>query len=166
MFRTVFTPWRWTYIKSTERKSSCVLCAYLDGYDPDLLVYVGDYCFIVMNKYPYSLGHIMIVPRRHVPSITDLTTEELHECAKLLKAVVNVLPGVINNDKLYIGINIGRVAGAGIEEHMHIHVVPEPQGDNSNLDVEFVSRETVRIASELRRRLQAVLLKNPGGRSL
>lgn len=160
MFRTVFTPWRWTYIKSSDKKGGCALCAYLSGTDDELLIYRGNYCFIVMNKYPYSLGHVMIVPNRHVPSITDLDMEELSECAKLLKAIIHVLPKVIGNDKLYVGINIGRVAGAGIEEHMHIHVVPDPGNTGFNIDSEFVVRETVRIASDLRALLQAFLHKN------
>ncbi|MGC8542375.1 MAG: HIT family protein [Vulcanisaeta sp.] len=153
----VFTPWRWTYIKSTNNKGSgCALCAYLHG-DDGLIVYRGRYCFIVMNKYPYNIGHVMIVPNRHVPSITDLSTEEIQECSTLLVAIVKALMEVLGIDyeDFDIGINIGRVAGAGIEEHMHIHVVPKPSAIRFTVtDPDSVANQTREIAARLRSTLR------------
>ncbi len=151
----VFTPWRWTYIKSTNNKGNeCALCAYLRGSDDGLVVYRGGrQCFIVMNKYPYNIGHVMIVPNRHVPSITDLNTDELNECGILLVAVIKALTKVlgIGYGDFNVGINIGRVAGAGIEEHMHIHVVPKPSVISfESTDPEFVMNKTREIAVRLR----------------
>ena len=150
----VFTPWRWTYIKSTNNKSSgCALCAYVRGDDDGLVVYRGKQCFIVMNKYPYNIGHVMIVPNRHVPSITDLNSDEISECGVLLMAIVKALAKVlgIGYGDFDVGINIGRVAGAGIEEHMHIHVVPKPSVISFNsADPGFVMDKTREIAGRLR----------------
>ena len=159
----VFTPWRWTYIRSTNNKGGeCVLCAYLHGNDDGLVVYKGKYCFIVMNKYPYNIGHVMIVPNRHVSSITDLSSNELSECAELLIVIIKALVKVlgINYGDFDVGINIGRVAGAGIEEHMHIHVVPKPSVISFNTTcTEAVMNQTKEIAS----RLREVILQLIGG---
>lgn len=150
----VFTPWRWTYIKSTNNKGGeCVLCAYLHGSDDGLVIYRGGHCFIVMNKYPYNIGHVMVVPNRHVPTITDLSNEELSECSAQLMAITEALVRVlgINYGDFDIGINIGRVAGAGIEEHMHIHVVPKPSAISFTItDPDAVMEKTMDIASKLR----------------
>ena len=150
----VFTPWRWTYIKSTNSKGNeCVFCAYLRGVDDGLVVYRGRQCFIVMNKYPYNIGHVMILPNRHVSSITDLNNDELRECSVLLTAVIKALAKILNIDHgdFDVGINIGRVAGAGIEEHMHIHIVPKPSVVTfKSTDPEFVMNQTREIAAMLR----------------
>ncbi len=151
----VFTPWRWAYIRSTtdNRRGECVFCAYLRGNDDGMVVYRGGRCFIVMNKYPYNIGHVMILPNRHVSSITDLNSEELNECGMLLIAVIKALAKVLNIDygDFDVGINIGRVAGAGIEEHMHIHVVPKPSVISfKSMDLEFVMNQTREIATKLR----------------
>ena len=150
----VFTPWRWSYIKSTtnKRSSGCVLCMYLHG-DDGLVVYRGKNCFIVMNKYPYNIGHVMVVPNKHVPSLTDLDEEELRECSELLIAIAKALTEVLGIDyeDLSIGINIGRVAGAGIEEHIHIHVLPKPSAVTfSDTDPRAVERVTEELAAKLR----------------
>ncbi|WP_054850024.1 HIT family protein [Vulcanisaeta sp. JCM 14467] len=154
----VFTPWRWSYIKSTNNKSSeCALCAYLRGNDDGLMVYRGKWCFIIMNKYPYNIGHVMIVPNRHVPSITDLNNNEVSECGMLLVAIIKALAKVLGIEygDFDVGINIGRVAGAGIEEHMHIHVVPKPSVISfKSVDPEFVMNKTKEIAERLREVMQ------------
>ncbi|KUO81037.1 MAG: HIT family hydrolase [Vulcanisaeta sp. JCHS_4] len=149
----VFTPWRWSYIKSTNNKESgCALCAYLHV-DDELVVYRGKRCFIVMNKYPYNIGHVMVVPNRHVPSITDLDSEELRECTVLLTMITRAITEVLGIDyeDLDIGINIGRVAGAGIEEHMHIHIVPKPSTITfKDIDPNAVAETTKEVAAKLR----------------
>ena len=129
------------------------MCAYLRGNDDELVVYRGKWCFIVMNKYPYNIGHVMVVPNRHVPSITDLNGNEINECGVLLTAIIKALAKVlgINYGDFDVGINIGRVAGAGIEEHMHIHVVPKPSVISfRSVDPEFVMNKTREIAGRLR----------------
>ncbi len=130
------------------------MCAYLRGNDDDgLVVYRGRQCFIVMNKYPYNIGHVMIVPNRHVPSITDLDSNELSECSTLLIIIIKALAKVlgIGYGDFDVGINIGRVAGAGIEEHMHIHVVPKPSVISfESVNPEFVMNKTREIATRLR----------------
>lgn len=158
----VFTPWRWSYIKSSNNKGGeCALCAYLHT-DDGLVVYRGKRCFIVMNKYPYNVGHVMVVPNRHVPSIVELDDDELRECGALLIAVIRALMTVLNigYEDFDIGINIGRVAGAGIEEHVHIHVVPKPSVVRfRDTDPEAVMNQTMEIA----RRLNPIVTRLMGG---
>ncbi len=128
------------------------MCAYLHNSD-ELVVYRGRQCFIVMNKYPYNIGHVMIVPNRHVPSIADLSKDELSECSALLMAIIKALAKVlgIGYGDFDIGINIGRVAGAGIEEHVHIHIVPKPSVVSfKSIDVGFVMERTRELAGKLR----------------
>ncbi|MFB6470670.1 MAG: HIT domain-containing protein [Vulcanisaeta sp. AZ3] len=157
---TVFSPWRWSYIRSTNNKSGeCALCAYLHS-DDELVVYRGRYCFVVMNKYPYNVGHVMIVPNRHVPSITDLNSDELHECSTLLIITVKALTEALGIDygDFNIGINIGRVAGAGIEEHVHIHIVPKPSVIAfRNAEPSAVMEETLGIAKKLRETIPHIM---------
>jgi len=105
---------------------------------------------VVMNKFPYSKGHVMIAPRRHVSSIKELSDDEIEECSILLKASVDALRELLNPQDFNIGVNIGRVAGAGLEEHVHIHVVPRWVGTTGFDNEEDVLRDTLTIAKKLR----------------
>ncbi len=152
----VFTPWRWGYIKSFhvhKKEGECVLCEYVKGHDDGLVVYKGNECFIVMNKFPYVKGHVLIVTNRHVSSLADLTEGEIEECSLLLTTIVKAMERVlgISYHDVCAGINMGRVAGAGIEGHFHIHVIPMP-GTTwfSSDDPATVEKETKEVAKALR----------------
>jgi ATP adenylyltransferase len=98
-------------------------------------VYRGDKNFVILNAYPYNPGHLMIAPYRHVASLGDLTDEELHEHFAIVRQSVNVLKQACNPGGFNIGINMGKVAGAGIDGHVHTHVVPRWQGDTNFMPV-------------------------------
>ncbi|PKN64066.1 MAG: HIT family hydrolase [Deltaproteobacteria bacterium HGW-Deltaproteobacteria-10] len=126
---TIYAPWRMEYIKS-EKPDGCVFCKCSIRCD-DFLIYEGKSCFVMMNKYPYVSGHLMIIPLRHIGKIEDLTGEERSEIFSLLDKTVRVLKEAMNPDGFNIGMNIGKAAGAGVEEHIHVHVIPRWEGDTN-----------------------------------
>ena len=112
----------------SERKPGCVLCGAPGSSDP-LIVFSGQLAYIVLNKYPYSSGHVMVVPFRHVDSLAALTGDELQEIAVLTQRSEVALSEVYRPDGMNVGVNIGAAAGAGIHEHLHVHVVPRWAGE-------------------------------------
>lgn len=135
----IWSPWRSTYIRKTIKREekSCILCELYKKDDKEsYIVYRGKYSYVVLNAYPYNTGHLMIVPYRHIGSILELTSSEIDEIFdKILKKSINVLNEALNPDGYNIGINLGRAAGAGIEEHVHVHVVPRWVGDTNFMPV-------------------------------
>ncbi len=130
---TIFAPWRMEYIKG-EKPEGCVLCKCSIRCD-DYVIYEGKFCFVMMNKYPYVSGHLMIIPVRHIGKIEDLTNEERSEIFALLDTTVRVLKEAMSPNGFNIGMNIGKAAGAGIEEHIHVHVIPRWEGDTNFMSV-------------------------------
>ncbi len=134
----IWSPWRMQYIESSKMEgASCILCEKpTENSDTDnLILYRGGECYIIMNLYPYNNGHLMIVPYRHVPDLLDLTDDVLTEMIKLVRLSERLLRHVMQPDGFNIGINIGRVAGAGIADHVHMHVVPRWMGDTNFMPV-------------------------------
>ena len=137
----LWSPWRSKYIesfKSDEDKSKCIFCQMVD-LNPDdkdnLLIHQGKLAFIVLNLYPYNNGHLMIVPKHHTNDFPGLTKDELAECMELLQKSEIALRKVMSPHGFNIGANIGRVSGAGIEEHIHLHIVPRWNGDTNFMPV-------------------------------
>lgn len=113
-----------------------MLCRIQEMSDEDaLILYRGRTAYIVMNLYPYNTGHVMITPKRHVASLEDLTIEEKLELIILTQAAVQAIREALNPHGFNIGVNLGRVAGAGIEQHIHVHVVPRWNGDTNFMPV-------------------------------
>ena len=132
----IWAPWRMQYIES-EKTDGCILCEK-PGQNKDNanhILYRGEKNFIILNSYPYNPGHLMVVPFRHTPSMEGLTEEERNEHFEIVGRVIRVLRQVLNPGGFNIGINEGKVAGAGIEEHFHTHVVPRWQGDTNFMPV-------------------------------
>ena len=115
-----------------NKKAGCVFCETSRPPNPDsLIVHEGTTCYIILNLYPYNNGHLMVVPQRHVPSLVALTPEELAEVGVLTQRAEAVLTEAYQPHGLNIGINLGKAAGAGVEEHVHVHVVPRWNGDTN-----------------------------------
>ncbi|MBU4460994.1 MAG: HIT domain-containing protein [Verrucomicrobia bacterium] len=134
---TLWAPWRIEYIKEAP-KGGCFLCDILRAGGDDrvnLVLKRGAVCAVVMNRYPYNNGHLMVAPYRHVARLADLTPEERLETMDLLDRSVEVLTSTIRPDGFNIGINLGRVAGAGLETHLHTHIVPRWNGDTNFMPV-------------------------------
>jgi len=132
----IWAPWRIQYILM-EKPEGCILCEK-PGQKNDTqnyILYRGDKNFVILNAYPYNPGHLMIAPYRHIANLEDLTDEELHEHFEILRRSVRLLKEAFKPGGFNIGINIGRAAGAGIDEHVHTHIVPRWQGDTNFMPV-------------------------------
>ncbi len=127
----LFTPWRREYVvEGTGRKDSCVFCEIAGGDERDILLATADW-FLVLNAFPYTNGHVMLVSRRHVGKLCDLTREALDTMGPLLERVEAAIAAVYNPDGMNVGINFGDAGGAGIPGHLHIHMVPRWIGDTN-----------------------------------
>ena len=132
----IWAPWRIQYILM-EKPEGCILCDK-PGQKNDAqnyILYRGDKNFVILNAYPYNPGHLMIAPYRHIANLEDLTDDELHEHCEIVKQSVRLLKEVFKPNGFNIGINIGRAAGAGIDDHVHTHIVPRWQGDTNFMPV-------------------------------
>lgn len=129
----LWSPWRMNYIMNHEKTKDCVFCQALETADSvqNLIVFRGKYSFVILNRFPYSSGHLMIVPFEHHASLEELNTETLSEMMLLMTHAMRVLRAVYRPDAFNIGANIGEAAGAGIAEHVHMHVVPRWAGDTN-----------------------------------
>jgi len=135
---TLHAPWRIEYILSPKPELKEGLFTHIaqSSDDEENLVIARDRtCFALLNKYPYNGGHLMVVPYKEVPDLNGLTDEESADLWKLVRRCVNALTAVMKPDGFNIGINLGKVAGAGIAEHLHIHVVPRWNGDTNFMPV-------------------------------
>jgi ATP adenylyltransferase len=130
---TIFAPWRNAYIRG-EKPDGCVLCRdSLRG--EELVVCEGKSVYVMVNRYPYTGGHIMIIPFRHVSRIADLIPAEREELFNFMDISVRVLTEAMKPEGFNIGMNLGKVAGAGIDDHIHIHVIPRWGGDTNFISV-------------------------------
>ena len=122
----LWTPWRMPYIQAIKSGGGCVFCEkVLDGgVEADLVIHRGRHVFVLMNLYPYTTGHLLIVPYRHVASLSDLEPAEAEEMAALLQRAEQVVEAALGARRHHVGINLGRCAGAGVEGHLHVHLVP------------------------------------------
>jgi len=129
----LYAPWRMEFIKS-EKPAGCIFCK--DSIRcHDLVLFEGKNTFVMMNRYPYISGHLMIVPFRHISQLEDLLPEERLEIFNLQDISVRVLKSAIHPDGFNIGINLGKAAGAGIDDHIHVHIVPRWIGDTNFMSV-------------------------------
>src|SRR3954463_13820538 len=127
----LWTPWRYAYITGADQPDSattgeCLFCAREKARDDKaaLIVYRGKHSFVILNAYPYTSGHVMIVPHAHVSELAKLTADAAAEIMHLSQRMEGVLRGLYRPDGLNIGMNIGKAAGAGIAGHLHMHVLP------------------------------------------
>lgn len=131
----LWAPWRMEYILGKKMRG-CFLCKKLkEKKDKERLVlYQGQHAFVIMNKFPYTNGHLMVVPQRHCLNLEQLNTEELKELFELLKVSVRALKASLHPHGFNIGMNIGKMGGAG-EDHLHLHIVPRWPGDTNFMPV-------------------------------
>ena len=150
----MWAPWRLEYIKRADDQPGCVLCAAAEGDDEELLVvHRGDAAFVLLNKYPYASGHLMVAPRRHVGEYPELTAAEAAEIHALTACSLEVLRDVYAPHGFNLGWNLGRVAGAGILDHVHQHVVPRWGGDTNFMPVLADVKVLPEHLAETRRKL-------------
>jgi ATP adenylyltransferase len=134
--RPLWAPWRLEYIVS-DRGSGCIFCAAAEGV-PERAKWVverGETCFTILNTFPYAPGHLMVAPLRHVAELEELDDGETAELMALTRRAVIALRAAMSPHGFNVGLNLGEVAGAGIADHLHLHVVPRWQGDNNFMPV-------------------------------
>jgi ATP adenylyltransferase len=138
MTKPLWAPWRLEYIQQADELEGCVFCVEAAGEVPEeesLVVHRAERAIALLNKYPYSSGHLMAAPVRHVGAFGELTEEEALEIHALARAALEALERVYGPDGFNLGWNLGRVAGAGIADHVHLHVVPRWGGDTNFMPV-------------------------------
>jgi ATP adenylyltransferase len=133
----LWSPWRNAYVTKTGEAPGCVLCLALEGAGSagSLVVHVAPSSFVLMNLYPYNSGHLMVAPRRHVASLAEATLDELSELMALARRLESVMREAYRPEGLNLGMNLGRVAGAGVADHLHLHIVPRWSGDTNFMTV-------------------------------
>ena len=162
----LFSPWRLRYIRAAgrARDRGCVFCrAVRRGSDrTNLVILRGRRNYIILNKYPYNNGHMMIVPFAHVPSLQDAPVETLHEMMALAVRCEAALRTAYRPTGINLGMNLGRSAGAGIEEHFHLHIVPRWEGDTNFMSVVHGTRVIPESLQATYRRLHPLLVSGDG----
>jgi len=148
--KPLWAPWRLEYIEQADALDRCIFCEP----EEELLVHRGELAVAVLNKYPYSSGHLLVAPHRHVGDFGELTDEEALAVHRLGAAGVEALRAEYAPHGFNLGWNLGRVAGAGIEDHVHLHVVPRWNGDTSFMpvlgDVKVLPEHLLETARRLR----------------
>ncbi|MEF9425940.1 MAG: HIT domain-containing protein [Candidatus Mariimomonas ferrooxydans] len=137
--KRLWAPWRMEYILSEEKHKSCLFCdIHRENKTKDkknLILYRGSHCFVVLNRYPYNSGHLMVVPYFHTPTFKGLSDKVLFDFIKTVEKSVEVLKKALMPDGFNMGLNFGKVAGAGMEQHMHFHIVPRWTGDTDSMPI-------------------------------
>ncbi len=139
--KNLWSPWRSKYIESfanPDENKGCIFCNMISmnpSSEDNLVIEQNDLSFTVMNLYPYNNGHLMVVPKRHLSKLSELNEKELLECLQKLQELESVLIDIMKPDGFNIGINLGRVSGAGIDDHIHFHIVPRWNGDTNFMPV-------------------------------
>jgi ATP adenylyltransferase len=132
----LWAPWRMAYIEVPPARG-CIFCTKPQEADDreQLILFRGERCFVIMNLFPYNNGHLMVAPYRHTADIVGLTAEEQAETMRLTRYCVRVLKDAFGPDGFNIGMNLGKTAGAGVADHLHMHVVPRWDGDSNFMPV-------------------------------
>ncbi len=133
----LFTPWRYQYVSKVDEKAGCIFCEKAAEKDDrkNLIVRREELCFAILNLFPYSSGHVMIAPYMHTGTIEDLDAGTLTCITELAKRCMGAIRDAFHPDGFNLGINIARPAGAGITDHVHMHVVPRWAGDANFMSV-------------------------------
>ncbi len=156
----LWSPWRLAYVTGTSDARGCVFCDVISADEAaPLILFRGHTCYVILNLYPYNNGHLMVVPFRHVPSLADCSPAELSEMMELTRRAEIALTEAYRPQGLNIGINIGRSAGAGVVDHVHIHAVPRWTGDTNFMSVVGQVRVLPEELDETARRLRPIFEK-------
>jgi ATP adenylyltransferase len=133
----LYSPWRLDYVTSASQPvAGCIFCDALARGDGEPLIVAREpFAYVILNLYPYNSGHLMVVPNRHVGSLADLQADELLDVTRLMQRAETALTEIYRPHGLNVGINIGKAAGAGVADHLHVHLVPRWNGDTNFMTV-------------------------------
>ncbi len=134
----LFSPWRLAYITANSGSSESAGCIFCNAAQPqshDLVLIRGRLCYVILNLYPYNNGHLMVAPNRHIANLAATTADERAELTRLTRHAEMALTEAYNPEGLNVGVNLGRPAGAGVLDHLHVHLVPRWNGDTNFMTV-------------------------------
>jgi ATP adenylyltransferase len=133
----LFTPWRYAFVSSAHKPAECIFCELprLQDDEKALIVHRRKHCFIILNAYPYTSGHVMVVPYAHVDRLQLLSPDAAQELMELVRRLETVLGELYHPDGMNVGMNLGKAAGAGIAGHLHMHVLPRWVADANFMSV-------------------------------
>lgn len=152
----LWTPWRFAYVSSADKAHSCVFCDMAKEADEAVgIVYRGEHCFIVLNKFPYTSGHVMIVPYGHLDELQKLPADAAQEMMMLCQKTEGVLRDAYNPDGVNLGMNVGKAAGAGVAGHIHMHALPRWVADANFMSVVAETRVLPESLEETYNRLRS-----------
>ena len=163
----LFTPWRYAYVSTADRATSCIFCDFSQrasdpatqaGFDErNFVVHRAEHCYLILNRYPYTCGHAMIVPYRHLDRLDLLPAESAQEMMSLAQRMESVLRQLYRPDGVNLGMNIGKAAGAGVAGHIHMHVLPRWIADANFMSVVGETRVLPESLEETARRMRQAL---------
>lgn len=133
----LFAPWRMMYIGDDEKQTGCIFCEFPREMNDEkrLILHRSNHCFVILNAFPYNSGHLMVAPYRHVANYDELTSEEFMDLHDLASRCIRMMRKTFEPQGFNLGINMGKVAGAGFDEHVHLHIVPRWNGDTNFMPV-------------------------------
>lgn len=154
----LFAPWRFAYVSNANSTGECIFCVAARGEAGALTIAHGEHAFALLNRYPYTSGHTMVAPHAHVADLGELEPATLTEMMSLAQRVVRALQQVYQPHGFNLGFNLGEAAGAGVADHLHLHIVPRWRGDTSfmtvNADVRVLPEDLEETRAKLRRALE------------
>jgi len=160
--KNLWAPWRMEYILTGGNEDGCILCPGDDRSRDEerLILYTGPLSMVMMNKYPYNNGHLLVAPVRHVAGLVDLDPDEMLELLTKVRQSTEILKELMNPEGFNVGLNLGRVAGAGVEDHLHFHIVPRWNGDTNFMtvfgDVRVIPEHIKATYEKLRQKFQGI----------
>lgn len=160
----LWSPWRLEYITSGGGGTDCVFCSAPRLADAEsLIVHAGTSCYVILNLYPYNNGHLMVVPFRHVGSLAALSADEMNEVGRLTQRCELALGEAYRPHGFNVGVNLGQPAGAGVLNHVHVHVVPRWSGDSNFMTVVGQTRVLPEALGASVERLRPIFTRLAGG---
>jgi ATP adenylyltransferase len=158
----LFAPWRFSYVSRAEPTTDCIFCAAARGGPETLTLTKGERAFALLNRYPYTSGHTMVAPLAHLAELDDLEPVVLGDMMELAKRVVRALRRIYKPHGFNLGFNLGESAGAGVVDHLHLHIVPRWRGDTSFMTVAGGVRVLPEDLSQTYEKVRAALEEDSG----
>ena len=160
----LYTPWRLSYVVN-EKPHDCPFCEYIQqdpARDPEnFLLFRGERTFIILNRFPYNSGHLMVLPNAHVASLLDLESQVRSELMELTAYSIQLLTEAYHPQGFNLGLNLGKAAGAGMAAHLHFHIVPRWQGDTNFMPVIGETKVLPELLEDTYRRLREIIARQP-----
>lgn len=150
----LWAPWRMEYIGKGEKPAGCIFCPQCESLDAELVVYADELVTVRMNKYPYSNAHLLVAPVSHAASLADLKVGESMALITMVTQSIEILKAAFKPEGFNVGLNLGKAAGAGVDDHLHFHIVPRWNGDTNFMtvtaDIRVIPEHITATAAKLR----------------